>query len=151
MKKIKGLLAALVLVGLTVTSCGSDDSGPAATITGKWNLSKTVSKVGDATNTENYAGNEAGCDKDYYEFVGANSGALRDVIFFKNAEEVCTEDEAEAASWNKSEDLLTVTGGDLEGAYEITKLSNSELIILSEGSLGGTETSVTYYFKKAAN
>ena len=151
MKKFKALIVAFVLAGMTVVSCSSDDSGPAATIEGKWNLSKTVTKVGSAgSQTQNYTGNEANCEKDYIEFMGVASGSLRDVILYTDAQDVCQEDEGTAGAWVKSDSMLTILGGEYEGNYEITKLSNSELRIESSTTLGGQNLVLTYYFKKAS-
>ena len=148
MKKIKVLLAVLIITGLSVTSCSSDDSsGTPATIEAKWYPTKSVTKLGSSSQTTTYTDHEAGCDKDYIEFV--TGGVLKDVIYFKNASDVCTEDISdEPATWNKSADLLTINGGDYEGTFDITKLSNSDLIVTEESTLGGVESSVTYYFKK---
>lgn len=150
MKKIKAIMFAFVLAGMTVVSCSSDDSGPAPMIEGKWNPIKTVTKVGTAgSQSQNYAGNEPGCDKDYIEFVGTSSGNLRDVVFFKNAQNSCTEDEGTAATWSKSDKILNVNGGNFDGDFTITKLSNSELIIESTSNIAGQDLIVKYYFRKA--
>ena len=148
MKKIKVLLTALVVTAITATSCSSDDSaGTPASIEAKWTPIKTVTKLGSSNQTVNYTGNEADCDKDYVQFV--TGGTLKDVIYFKNASDVCTEDvSTEPATWNKSADLLTINGGGYEGTFDIIKLTNADLIITEESTLGGVDSSVTYYFKK---
>lgn len=150
MKKIKALMFAFVLAGMTIVSCSSDDSGPAPVIEGKWNPIKTVTKVGSAgSQSQNYTENEPGCDKDYIEFVGTNSGNLRNVIFYKNAQNNCTEDVGTPATWIKSDKVLTINGGNFEGDFTISKLSNSDLTIESKTNIAGQDLIVTYYFKKA--
>lgn len=150
MKKIKVVLASLTIATLTLTSCSSDDSsGTSVSIVGKWNPIKTVIKSSGSTITQDYDENEAGCAKDFIEFV--EGGVLRNVIYFKNAENACTEDAAEPEVWAKTDDELTITGGEYDGTYEITKLSGSELRVTQTESLGGTTATVTVYFKKAAS
>ena len=152
MKKIKVALAAFVLAGLTLTSCGSDDNGGGtpAEITGKWNPTKTVTKIGTTTDTQDYVNNTTTCDKDYFEFVGTTGGNLRDVIFV-SGQNGCSEDLGDPATWTKADKALTIVGGDLEGSYEITTLSGSDLVISDKFTQAGQEVSITYHFRKAAN
>ncbi|MGK4568911.1 hypothetical protein [Flavobacterium sp. 3HN19-14] len=86
MKNFKVLLAGILLTGLSLSSCSSDDdnSATSASIVGKWTPTKTVSKVNGQTALNNpYEGNEAGCDKDFIEFTQA--GALNNTVYFHNA------------------------------------------------------------------
>lgn len=149
---MKTVLAAFLLAGLTLTSCSSDDNGSStpASIVGKWNPLRTEIKSGsNPAQVQNYTGDEPGCNKDYYEFEA--DGDLRDVIYFKNASDVCTEDEGEVSTWAKNNNTLTITDGEFAGVYEIKVLSNSDLQIATTSSLGGIQTTVTLFFKKAAN
>lgn len=153
MKKMKKvILTALVVAGLSLTSCGSDDNGGGAeaSIVGKWNPTKTVTKVGNNSETLNYEENEPGCEKDYFEFIGTNSGTLRDIIYI-DGQTGCQEDEGILGAWTKANDELTITGGDLEGEYEVTRLTGSDLVISDVFNQSGQEISITYHFKKAAN
>ncbi len=149
----RAILTAFVLVGLTLTSCGSDDNGGGAeaSIVGKWNPLKTETKVGNSpAQVENYDGHEPGCDKDYFEFV--QSGSLREVVYFKNVSDVCTEDEAQPSSWVKNDNTLTINDGQYDGVYQIKRLTSSDLQLSTEVSFpGGTTTTLTLFFKKAAN
>lgn len=147
MKKIKVALVLLVTGALSLTSCSSDDSGSSASIEGKWNPEKTVIKSSGNTITQKYDENEAGCDKDYIEFV--SGGVLRNVIWFKNAENVCTENAAAPQVWSKTDNELSISGGEFDGTYDIAKLSGSELRLVSQESFGGVAATVTVYFKKA--
>jgi len=151
MKKIKALMVAFVLAGMTVVSCSSDDSsGPPATIGGQWNQTKTVTKVGTApAQTQNYNDDELGCTKDYVEFLGTNSGTVKKVIYFKNAQNVCQSDSGLTSNWSKNENTLTISSGEFEGVYTITRLSNTELII--SGNFTGQNINITYHFRKASN
>lgn len=152
MKKFKVLLATFVLAGLTLTSCSSDDnSGPStpATINAKWTPIKTITKVGSQPEvSEDYLNNEAGCDKDYIEFSGTST--FKDQYFYKNGSNVCTEDEAGSGSWSKNDNNLTITSDDsaYEGVYKIETLTNSDLVIYMEETIGQNTVVLKYVFKK---
>lgn len=147
MKKFKFL--AMAIIASATFGCSSDsDSGPAPTIVAKWNLTKTVSTIAGATNTDTYNENEAGCDKDYVEFV--SGGNFRNIVFNKDPQGNCIELGDDTASWTQASTALNITGGEFADTYEITKLSNSELRIKATTDVGGAEATVTYYFKKAS-
>ncbi|OYU79426.1 MAG: hypothetical protein CFE23_14090 [Flavobacterium sp. BFFFF1] len=147
MKKLRVLALAFVMTA--AVSCSSDsDSGPAPTIVAKWNLSKTVTTIAGASNTDTYADNEVGCDKDYVEFV--QGGNFRNIVFNKDPQNNCTEVGDDAATWALTNSTnLTITGGEFADTYTVIKLSGSELTTKATSTIGGTEASVTYYFKKA--
>jgi major membrane immunogen (membrane-anchored lipoprotein) len=146
MKKIKLAVVLLMTGTMSLTSCSSDDSKESASIVGKWTPVKTVVKTGTGTLNQKYEDNQPGCDKDYVEFV--DGGVFRKVIWFKNAENVCTEDAAEPQVWSKDDKELTIMGGAYNGTYDISKLSGSELRIVSTQSIGGTSATTTVYFSK---
>lgn len=151
MKNIKILLATAIIAAFTLTSCSKDeDNGPVTngSITAKWNQTKTIITTNGVNQTINYDGNEAGCSKDYIEFTTNNK--LNDVVYFKNAEEICTENAATQSSYSKSGNTLTVIGGDYEGTYTITTLSGSELIVKSVETQSGIQFTTNTYFTKAA-
>lgn len=151
MKKVKALLFAFVLAGMSVVSCSSDDdNGPAATIDGKWNQVKTVISVNNVPTPEiPYDGDEEGCDKDYVEFAGA--GVFNDVIYFDPAGiEDCQIDMLDAGTWVKNGTTLTISNdGVLEGVHQIVKLTATELQISMSGQVGGATTTSTIFLKKA--
>ena len=151
MKKIKFFLPLILVFLSTLISCGSDDNTPStpASIIAKWNVSKTVVKTSTNTSEIPYTSNEAGCDKDYTEF--AANGSLNKVVYFKNASNVCTPDAAGGSTWNKSNNTLTITGGEFAGTYQIKTLSESQLTIESTQTLSGTQFTTTVYFNKNAN
>jgi len=150
MKKIKFFAVALAL-GAIAFSCSSDDSENllGGDLTAKWNPTKTVVKISGETFNEPYDSNEAGCDKDYIEFTDA--GLMRDVIYFHNASNVCTEDAATPQEYTRTDNTLVISGGEFGGTYEITKLTSSELQIAQTSTSGGLTTTTTVYFSKAAN
>ena len=148
MKKFKTVLSTFILAGLTLTSCSSDDNGGSpAEISGKWNPTKTVTKIGSNSSTQNYENNAPACGKDFFEFSGTTAGSVRDVIWV-SGQNGCIEDEGTPSAWTKADKSLTITGGDLEGNYEITKLTGSDLVVSDKFTQSGQEISITYHFKK---
>jgi hypothetical protein len=151
MKKIKIFMFAFILAGMTVVSCSSDDNaGPAPTIEGKWNQEKTVVRINNGASTDiPYSGNQAGCEKDYVEFV--TGGVFNEVIYFDPAGTVdCEVDMLPPGSWNKNDNILTISNqGDLTGVYEIVRLTNSELQIRMSGQASGVTTTTTIFLTKA--
>lgn len=148
MKKIKALMFAVVLAGMTVVSCSSDDSGPAPTINGKWNQVKTIIKIANGpSSTVKYTDNVAGCDKNYVEF--ASNNVYNDVVYFKQGGE-CQQSAADAGVWTKTDKkLIIANGGTLSGTYDIIKLSSGALNIATSNDSGGITTTTTVYFEKA--
>ncbi len=117
MKKFKAVMVAFVLAGMTVVSCSSDDSsGTPAAIEGKWNQVRTVVKFGGQTLSQPYEEDTEGCEKNYIEFVAG--GVFNDVVYFRQGGE-CVESVADAGSWVKVDDELTINdGGFLSGNYD---------------------------------
>lgn len=147
MKKIKALMVAFVLAGMTVVSCSSDDSGPTPTIDGKWNQVKTLVKLSGQSITQQYTDNVTGCDKNYIEF--AAGGTFNEAVYFKAVSGACQTDMFPAGTWTKADKMLSITNsGNLSGTYEIIKLSNSELQISTDNNEGGVTTNTTVYFNK---
>lgn len=142
---MKLVFAALVITaGFLFVSCSSndDDSSPAS-IVGKWNYSKTITSVnGGSPSTQNYEGHEVGCDKDYQQF--ADGGIFRDVVLYKNASDVCTED-ANVSTWVKTGNTLTIG----TSTYTISGLTSSELRYESTTSTGGVSLKVIQVFTKS--
>lgn len=149
MKKIKALMFAFVLAGMTVVSCSSDDSsGPVPTIEGKWNQVKTVTKIKNGpSNDVKYNGNENGCDKDYLEF--ATSSVFNDVVFNKNGGGECLESKT-PGTWTKNDKVLVIqNAGLLSGTYEIIKLKNNVLQVANTIQTAGNTVTTTIYLTKA--
>ncbi len=149
MKKLKLVLASFVIAGLTLTSCSSDDSsGSSASIVGKWNPTKSVYKLSGANKTETYKGNEPGCPKDFIQFSEGNAFSF--VVYNKNPSNECIQAADVAATYVKSENNLTITGGEYAGTYEVTKLTGSQLVVRATQNVGGATATTTLYLKKAA-
>ncbi len=150
MKKIKLIAAVVLFAGSILSSCSSDDGSVSeGNIMRRWNPTKTVVKVGTSDSfTQTYNSNEPGCDKDYLEF--ADNNVLNFVIYFKNADQLCTPDSAAPATWTKANNTVTISGGsNYDGTYTITKLTNSELRLQNTSTIAGSSTVTTIYFNKA--
>lgn len=147
MKKIKALMFAFVLAGMTVTSCSSDDSGPAPTIDGKWNQVKTTIKVGNQTVTQKYEDDVNGCNKNYLEFAPA--GIFNEAVYFKPAGGGDCQIDIASGTWVKVDKKLTIgNAGFLSGTYDITKLSGSDMQIAVTDNGGGITSTTTIFLKK---
>ncbi|RYZ19627.1 MAG: hypothetical protein EOO10_24125 [Chitinophagaceae bacterium] len=148
MKKFQRLAFCLLVKGL-LFSCSSDDDGggTSASIEAKWTPIKTVFKASGVSQTVNYDQNEAGCDKDYIQFV--TGGSLKDAVYYKNSAEVCTEDADSQGTWVRTGDNLVIANSnDYDGSYDIKKLNSTDLQIHGTEDLGGVNADVTVYFKK---
>ena len=151
MKKIKVLLVAFVLGGLTLTSCSSDDNSTPASINAKWTPTKTVIKIGaNQEVSEDYTNNQEGCDKDYIEFSETNS-VFKDKYFYKNGSNACIEDDAaDPGTFNNSNDVLIINADDstYDGTYKVTTLTNNTLVISFDTQVGTNMVTTSYHFKK---
>ena len=148
MKTIKVYLAAVLIAGLSLTSCSDDDNGSSTggEIMAKWTPIKTVYKISGQEVTVDYTDNEPTCDKDYIEFATGN--VLNDVVYYKDASNVCTADANDPTTYTKADDDLTINGGEYSGTYDITRLNGSELRFSREDNEGGINTVTTYHFSK---
>lgn len=144
MKKLKLIICTVVLAGLSLASCSSDDGpGVPPTIVGKWKYNKTITTVNNGNpTTTNYPNHEPNCEKDYQEFI--EGGVFKDVVWNKNSENQCVIDDSDTSTWSKADNALTIDGE----VYTITKLNNSELRYESSTSTGGTTLKVTQVFTK---
>ena len=139
---------ALVAVAFAsiATSCGDDD-GARASIVGKWDYSRTITEVeGQNDVSQNYAGHEPGCDKDYQEFM--EDGTYRDVALFQDQNDECNEF-ADVGNYAQDGDQITIQeDGSPAQTYTITKLTGGELRYSSTAETGGIEITVTQVFRK---
>lgn len=135
---------------ILLTSCGGDDNGPTtpASIIAKWTPTRTVISANGGNISSNYSGNEPGCEKDYIEFTAAN--AFNNVVFFRDATNTCTPSAAEPATYTKTDNTLVITGDIYGGSYQITRLTNAELVIEIEETNAGITTKTTRYFSRVA-
>lgn len=140
-------LASLALTaGLLFSSCGDDD-GPRASINGKWEYLKTITKVENQNpTTANYPGHEPGCDKDYQEFLA--DGSFRDVALFQDQDDNCNEF-TEDGNYALTGDVLSIErDGEPSEVFTVTKLTGTELRYESTAETGGVSITVVQVFRK---
>lgn len=146
--KVALKIVTILFVTLTLlTSCGGDDAPSVPpTILAKWTPSRTILEANGSRITTNYADNVPGCDKNFVEFTATN--VFRNVVFFKNASNVCDQDEADPTTYTLNENNLVIASGLYSGNYTIFRLTNNELAIKTTESLSGVSTTITTYFNK---
>jgi len=147
MNKLKLTVTSLAIaLGFFANSCGDDD-GARASIVGKWDYQRTITEVeGQNPVSQNYAGHEPGCEKDYQEFLA--DGGYRDVALFQDQNDQCNEF-ADQGEYAQSGDQLTIQeDGGPSQTYTITKLTGGELRYSSTAETGGVEITVTQVFRK---
>ncbi|MGV8994359.1 MAG: lipocalin family protein [Flavobacterium sp.] len=156
MKAFRILIATVVLSALTLTSCSKDDNNVQVptSILGKWNFAKTVTQtnVGASIGPEiiiDYTGDEANCNRDYLEFNSDQSA--RKVIYYKNAQSVCTED-ANLGNYTKSGETVTINlaqDEEYNGTFKITKLTSTNMSLERTQNIGSSTLIVTQLLTKA--
>lgn len=151
------IFAFVCVSALTLASCSSDDDGPAvaAELTGKWNYARTITLLNNQTSNSEYTSHTAGCNKDYQEFVAG--GTFKDVVVYKNASNVCTED-AILGTYTRNGNFLNVTRPNpntgtgnpatITENFEIIRLDNNELHYKSTSTTGGVQLVVTRVFTR---
>jgi len=150
MKKIKLYLAAVLIAGLSFTSCSDDDNNGPSTggeIMAKWSPIKTVTKLGSIEGEIEYINSEPTCGDDYIEF--ATGGVFNRGVWDKNTDTLaCEIDMATATTYTKSNNDLTIGAGLYQGTYKITLLTGSELRFESSANSPAGTTITTFYFEK---
>lgn len=146
MNKTGFKMALLALaVGFLANSCGEDD-GPQASIEGKWNYLKTVTRQNNGPeNSIPYPGDEPGCSDDYQQFV--DSGVFHNVEYFQDQDDVCQEF-VEDGAWSRDGDQLTITRDGQSETYDIILLNNSALRYRQTTVAGGVTFVATLYFTR---
>lgn len=148
MKKVLKI-SVLLLATAFFASCSSDDDGNSISgnLEAKWTPIKTVLKALGSSQTQNYDANEAGCDKDYFQFQA--DGTLKKAIYNRNINNECAEESANDGNWMKDGASLTITNSsDYNGEYTIRKLNGTELQIQTTQPVAGVTTTITLYFQK---
>ncbi|HEX8270843.1 MAG TPA: lipocalin family protein [Flavobacterium sp.] len=151
MKRFKLLFAVVMLSGFTLTSCSKDDgpgedTGTDGNIVGRWNQDRTVFGFNGNEIEEEYVNEEETCGDDYLEFT--NGGALIKSVRFKDANNICQVSSTTPVSYTRSNNTLTISGGEFQGTYEILRLTGLELWIRDEQTTGGATTTTTFYFDR---
>lgn len=124
MKKIGILVASALVMGLSFTSCSSDDdnSNNIGSIVGKWNFDSAKYTVDGVSESEPYDDHEPGCAKDYLEFLDNGSAIAGDYV------EGCVLI-PDAATYTRSGNVLTI---DDEGSIDTSEIlvANATTLVL---------------------
>lgn len=127
MKNFRLLLAGLMVAGFAFTSCGDDDSTPAAeqaSILGKWDYAQSgMNGAGMDIGFENYD-HEAGCSKDHMEL--AEGGVYKDYWYGPATE--CTET-VETSTYSLGNSSITFGTGEGAETWEIESVTSSTMRI----------------------
>ena len=123
MKQIKIALFSTLALGLTLTSCGDDDSksNNAPSLIGKWTYSKE-GEIVDGKETLNDHPHAAGCSKDYVEFTATTLTSVE----YEGSQ--CTEHK-DAAPYVKNGNSIVVTFNGESETAEIVALTATTLKI----------------------
>lgn len=125
MKRVSILVASAFVLGLTFTSCSSDDDSSGGSIIGKWNFSTEKVSFGGQTITEGaYSDNQEGCNKDYYEFAEAT---LVEGDYYGSE---CTLD-TYTMTYTRSGNTLTITDDGDVSTMEVISVNSNTLVLRS--------------------
>lgn len=139
------LLLALFATAAIFSSCGSDDDSGSTTggnIEGKWYYFKEGVASGNQEVLIDYPDHQAGCTKDYVEFVAG--GVFNDVDYHNAA---CEFDNY-ASTWVKSGNTITLgTGADAD-AGTIKELTASTLKVSYTETFDGQTSQYVVVYKR---
>lgn len=124
MKKLSILFVSVLTLGLSLTSCSSDDDNNNASIGGKW----TPVKMGSILNGQEILvaiPNEGKCDSDVFEYTADGKFTDLSYEFSNNKCEASTD----KGTWSLKDKVLSITyDGDTEvNKVEILELTKSSL------------------------
>ncbi len=139
------LFASALVLGLTFTSCSTDEDGEVGSVEGKWNFSTyTVTTSGITSPVQDYDGNEPGCAKDYVELLA--SGVAKDGDYSGGDCEL----DITTGAWVQDGSTLTITvPGDDVLELKVVSVSSTVLKVKETYTDGGTTYTVNTTLVKA--
>ena len=145
MKKLIILFVFVLVTGLNLTSCSSDnESTSSSSIVGKWNFSKYSTTFNGVTSPEmDYDGNESGCPKDFIEF---KTGGVYNEGDYSGS--TCVLDSF-AGTWVQSGSNITITEGTDVITAQVVSVSSSVLKVKATETDSGVTITVNITFVKA--
>lgn len=134
MKKLKLVLFSVLALGLTLTSCGDDDSSSntSGNLEGKWIYAKEGMAAQGQEILEDYE-HTPGCDKDFMEI---SATTVKDVWHDKEGTD-CVEG-SDTSTYTRNGNTITVTEGTETFTATIEKLTATELKIVDTETVEGT-------------
>ena len=142
MKRFGILVASALIMGLSFTSCGSDDdnSNEIGSVVGKWNFESVKYTVNGVSESEAYDDHQPGCAKDFLEFFSNGSAVSGDYI------EDC-ELLQDPATYTRSGNILTIDAEGSISTQEILVANGSTLVLRfvdtdSDGTIETTDVTL---------
>lgn len=145
MKKLKIVLLLVLTLGLSLTSCSSDDDNGTVdgNIEGKWIFSKIGTMTGDKEVFIDYPNHEPGCNKNYVEITA--DGKWKNVEYYGSE---CTE-ESDEGTWTRNGNTISVSYDDEIETGTILKLTNTELKLKNTYTEEGITVDAIILFTRA--
>lgn len=143
MKKFGILVASALVMGLSFTSCSSDDdSNSIGSVIGKWNFGTLkYSLNGQFVSEEAYDDDEPGCEKDYLE-IFSNGTAVNGDYFGSDCELYSDE-----TTYTRNGNTLTINTGETEETAQIIQANSNRMVLryteVYEGSTATMDVSFT--------
>lgn len=148
MKKVILVFVSILILGSVFTSCTKEGgNGPVdmSLIKGKWNFNKSTATSSGFTipYTTPYFKNEDGCNKDYVEVL--SGGIVKYGDYSLNCVFL-----GKDGTWTQSENTVTinVTGTSFNGTFNVTSLTETELVLKIDGTYSGQSGTLALYFTK---
>lgn len=144
MKKIGILVASALVMGLSFTSCSSDDdSNEVGSIVGKWNYNRIKTSVnGQVISDEPYDDDELTCDRDYLNIRANNTAEFGDYYLDPG----CVLDSYES-TYVRNGNTLTITDNDDVETVQILSANSTSMVLrftqTDEGVTGISDVSFT--------
>lgn len=144
MKKLTVLFLSVMTLGLSVSSCSSDDDKGIGSVEGKWEISQAGMVLNGKEMLENVE-SENGCPKEAFEF---SAGGALTSTYSEYYNSKCN-NETETGTWSQSGNTLTIkyTGSD-EEKYEIAEANGSRLKLKQTYSEAGISVTAVLVFVK---
>lgn len=144
MKKLGILVASALLVGMSFTSCSSDDdSNDVGSIVGKWNYDRIKTSVsGQVISDEPYDDDEETCERDYLNIRANNTAEFGDYYLDPG----CVLDSYES-TYVRTGNKITITDDEDVETAEIVSANSTTMVLrftqTSEGVTGVSDVSFT--------
>lgn len=151
MKKLGILIASAFLVGMTFTSCSSDDDSSSnnellGSVVGKWNFStEKYYENGVLVQEGPYSENAPGCSPDYLELFENETAINGD---YSNDNSQCTLI-TYPSMYTRSENTLLVTEDGDVSIIQIVEVTSTKLVLKSNDTYNGMAVSAELTFTKA--
>jgi hypothetical protein len=145
MKKFGILVASALVMGMSFTSCSSDDdSNNIGSVVGKWEFNTYKYYLnGQFVSEEAYDDHEPNCAKDYLEI--RENGTAKSVDYFGSD---CTEFSDES-TYTRNGNTITINDGDSTETVQVLTANSSTLVLRYTDTYEGVTAATDVSFTKA--